>query len=230
MTRPFIRRAGLIAGLFLGTLVAVHAQETAPQFFDRVSERYGEVVDYSATLTITKEENVQSALVQYKTPNLLRLDFTEPEEMVLAVDGELLQIYVPLYRVTFAQPLKKHSDATLASMVNAKGLDLMKRNYTIAYLDDPGPVLLEAGSSERVVKLKLNWKSSNEGFREMDLSIDDDLMIRRIEGVTTNNETIVFDFTDYVLNEGIPDSRFVYDSPPEGNTIENFLFEPEGQP
>ena len=40
-------------------------------------------------------------------------------------------------------------------------------------------------------------------------------------------EKIIFDFTNLEINRGIPDARFDYKSPPEGNTIENFLFEPE---
>ena len=70
--------------------------------------------------------------------------------------------------------------------------------------------------------------SQTEGFRELEMSINpDDKTIRRIIGLTGAFETIQFDFEDIITSTSIPDARFEYDSPTEGNSIENFLFEPE---
>ena len=145
----------------------------------------------------------------------------------MAVDGELLQVWVPEYSVTFSQPMRRDSQAQLANISSSSGLEMINKYYTVSYDPVPDLVPLEQGSSELVVKLKAEWKSNNEGFRKLELSIDSDRRIRRVKGITTNNEEIIFDFTNLVMNRGIPDTKFQYESPPTGNTIENFLFDPE---
>lgn len=225
---PFKSRFTAVLIMLSALSSAVSAQETATSFFEQVSERYKSIQDYTADLVITRGDTVQTAKVWYKSPNLLRLDFEEPEGMVIAVDGDLLQVWVPDYSVTFSQPLRRDSQAQMATLTSSSGLELIKKYYTISYDPVPGRVPLDPGSSEEVIKIKAEWKSNNEGFRRLKMSIDADTrLIRRVTGVTTTNEEITFDFTNFVLNPDIPDARFQYDSPPTGNTIENFLFDPE---
>jgi len=228
LSNPLRSRIAAVIILIFAVSGAIPAQETATSFFEQVSERYKSVVDYTADLVITRGETVQSAKVWYKSPNLLRLDFEEPEGMVIAVDGERLQVWVPDFSVTFEQPLRRNSQAELASVTSSAGLEMIKKYYTISYDPIPGRVPLDPGSSEEVIKIKAEWKSNNEGFRKLQLSIDADTrFIRRVTGITTTNDEITFDFTNLVLNPDIPDARFQYESPPTGNTIENFLFDPE---
>ncbi len=223
-----MRKAIIILALLIITPLSLWSQQTAEKFFSSVSEQHGDVSDYQAYITITKGNDVQSGDLFYKTPNQMRIDFSEPEDQVLIVNNELLELYIPKFRVSFKQTLKKHNSATLASMVSDQGLKLLKRNYKIGYLVGPDSVPLEDGSSEMVVKLKLTWMSQTEGFRELEMSINpDDKTIRRIIGVTGSFETITFDFEDIDTVTQISDTKFEYDSPSEGNTIENFLFEPE---
>jgi outer membrane lipoprotein-sorting protein len=209
-------------------VVSLWSQETAEKYFASVSDQHGDVSDYQAYITITKGNDVQSGNLYYKTPNKLRIDFDDPEDQVLVVNNEDLELYIPKFRVTFKQTLKKHNSATLASMVSNQGLKLLQRNYRIGYLVGPEPVPLEDGSPEMVVKLKLTWMSQTEGFRELEMSINaGDKSIRRIIGVTGSFETIQFDFEDIDTMTKIPEARFDYEAPSEGNEIENFLFEPE---
>ena len=223
-----MRRFKIILLLLLASgLYTAAAQETAEKYFDRISEYYGSVNDYEGDLIITRGDLEQKARISYKTPNLLRLDFSSPEGQVLVVNNEKLELYLPEYRVSFVQPIGNHSDAALANMANGQGLMLMKNNYSIGYVSGPNAVPLDTGSEEIVTKLKLNWRSTSEGYREIILSIGENNLIRRIVGLTTSMEKIVFDFVNMEINNGIPTARFDYKSPPEGNTIENFLFEPE---
>ena len=223
-----MNKALVISALLLLPVVSLWSQETAEKFFTSVSGQYGDINDYQAYITITKGNISQSGHLYYKTPNMLRIDFDQPEEQVLVVTNDQLVLYIPKFRVSFTQSLKKHNAATLASMASSQGLKLLERNYRIGYLVGPSPVPLEEGSSEMVVKLKLTWMSQTEGFRELEMSINaEDKTIRRIIGVTGSYETIQFDFEDIDTMTKIPDVRFVYDPPSEGNSIENFLFEPE---
>ncbi|MCK5248670.1 MAG: outer membrane lipoprotein carrier protein LolA [Spirochaetaceae bacterium] len=230
LSHPFTSRFAAVFIIFFACTGAIFAQETATSFFAEVSENYESIRDYTADLVITRGDTVQTAKVWYKSPNLLRLDFVEPEGMVMVVDGELLQVWVPDYSVTFSQPLRRDSQAQLASLTGSSGLELIKKYYTISYDPIPQEVPLDPGSSENVVKLKAEWKSNNEGFRKLELSImsiGNYKYIRRVKGITTTNEEITFDFTNMVVNPDIPYTRFEYESPPTGNTIENFLFDTE---
>ena len=219
----------IMAVLFLLTVsvFSAAAQETAEKYFDRISEFYGNIRDYEGDLLITRGEVEQIARISYKSPNKLHLEFSKPEGQVLNVNDESLELYIPEYRVSFVQPLKAHSQTALMGMANAQGLELMKKNYSMRYASGPDPVPLDEGSEEMVVKLMLNWRNNSEGFRELHIAVGQNNLIRRIEGVTTTMDRIIFDFTNLETNKGIPDARFDYKSPPEGNSIENFLFEPE---
>jgi outer membrane lipoprotein-sorting protein len=202
------------------------AQEilTAENFFDQMSEAYGEFRDYIAKVSLIQEKETMAGSLYYKTPNLLRIDFTSPAEQVIVTDGSRLIVYIPLYRVVMSQTLKRRSAASLATR---QGLIMLRRNYSIAYLEGPGRVPLDPASSLLVTKLKLTWHSSSEGFRELILSVNSQKMICRIEAITVGYQKIQFNFEDIRINQNIPEARFKYDPPASANVQENFLFEPE---
>ena len=210
------------------------AQEliTAVKYFKSISEHYGTVFDYEAEVVITQgtgdEANVSSGVLYYKSPNMLRIDFTDPEEQVICVTGEDLMIYLPSQAVVMTQQLKRHSDSTLAAMASSQGLDLLEKGYSIGYLDGPDPVLLEEDSNELVTKLMLEWRTTEQGFRQIEMSIGKNNMIRRMKAVTPEMEEVQFDFIGVETNQNIPDVRFEYEAPASAYEIKNFLFEPEG--
>ncbi len=218
----------VITGLFLlvAGIGSIAAQETAERYFNRISEYYAGLDDYEGDIVITKGSVEQVARVSYKNPGKMRLEFSKPDGQVINVNQEKLEVYIPEYRVSFVQELRGDNNPNLPTMATSQGLDLMKRNYSIAYLTGPAPVPLDEGSEEMVVKLRLIWRTTSEGFRELYLSIGENNLIRRIEGVTPTQDRVFFNFTNLQVNRDIPDARFEYKSPPEGNTIENFLFEP----
>jgi outer membrane lipoprotein-sorting protein len=208
-------------------LVSAQEIQTAENYFDEVSARYGKIQDYTAIISITQGETVMSGTLYYKNPNLLRIDFTEPEDQVLVTNGSELTIYIPRYEVILVQKLRRRSQAALANMASEQGLNLLKKNYGVAYLSGPEFLPLEEGSDEQVRKLKLESGSTAEGFRQIVLAIGRTGLIRRITGVTIGYEEFVLDLTDIVVNQNIPDARFEYDSPPYANVYNDFLFEAE---
>jgi outer membrane lipoprotein-sorting protein len=219
----------IIVILILSTCGLLSAQEilTAENYFDEVSARYGKIQDYTASISITQGETVMAGVLYYKNPNLLRIDFTDPEEQVLVTNGLELTIYIPKYEVILVQRLRRRSQAALASMASEQGLNLLKKNYGVAYLSGPEFIPLEEGSQEQVRKLKLESRSTAEGFRQIVLAIGRTGLIRRITGVTIGYEEFMLDLTDIVVNQNIPDMRFEYDSPPYANVYNDFLFEAE---
>lgn len=221
----------LIEILFLLSAVAVTvpAQEimTSSEYFSAVSDNYGTIEDYEAEITITRDDEELRGTLYYKSPNLLRIDFSEPEEQVLAVNNDELLLHLPQHHVVMKQDLESHSEATLATMASSEGLQLLKNSYSIAFLDSPQLVPLDEDSDETVRKLQLEWREPGEGFRQIIMSVNTDMMIRRMEGLTAEYEEFRFDFRNIVINQGIPTARFEYESPPSAYNIENFLFTPE---
>lgn len=205
------------------------AQEiiTAERYLEMVAERYGGIRDYEARIAIRSGNTDMYGTVSHLVPSYLRIDFTTPSGQVILFNGELLTVYLPEYRAVLNQAVtgSRRSGAAGASLASAQGLSLLRRNYASAFVTGPEPEPLESGSGESAVKLRLTRRSSSEGFREIILSVDPKtLLIRRMEGRTLAEVTVRFDFSGIKTNQGIPEQRFVYDSPASANLYNNFLF------
>jgi outer membrane lipoprotein-sorting protein len=204
------------------------AQEflTPARYLDQVSGQFGRIKDYQAVITIDQNDGelIMKGNLIYKSPNKLRIDFAEPREQVLAMDGDLLTIYIPKYSYILEQKLKRRSQATIALMASTQELSYLKENYSVAYLVGPDPIPLDDSSSERVITIKFQSRSSVEGFRQLEISFTREGMIRRVKGWTIN-KTLVLDLLNVRINQNIPDARFDYESPVHANVYKDFLFE-----
>ena len=210
-------------------IVPANAQEiiTAESYLNTVSERYGGIRDYEARIAIRSGNSEMQGNVSYLSPSFLRIDFTRPAEQVIVFNGELLTVYLPEYRAVLNQTItpSRRSAAGGASMASAQGLSLLKRNYVASFVTGPNPVRLDDNNQEEVVKIRLARRSISEGFREIILSVSPvSKLIRRIEGLTIAGVNVRFDFTNIRTNVGIPELRFVYDSPGSAYMYNNFLF------
>jgi len=198
---------------------------TADQFFAKVSARYVLIDDYEGSVLITTGSQTMTGKLSFKSPSLLRIDFSRPAEQVILFDGSRLVVYIPEYRAVLQQEAGD-SGVGAAALASREGLAMMKRSYTMAWETSPAPVPLDAGSAEQVMRLVLNRRSVSEGFRTIKLSISpDSLLIRRIEGWTVANERVAFDLSGIKTNQGIPANRFLYDAPASANVYNNFLFQ-----
>ena len=219
--------AVLLLGLCRVLPLAAQPVITAESFFEAVSATYSGIVDYEADIRISQGTGVMEGVLSYKRPNLLRIDFTEPEGQVIVSDGSLLTVYYPKLEVIFEQTLQPGGDDTVAGLASRQGLHFLQSNYAIAYLEEPDPVPLDEGSSELVVKLNLTSRSTSEGFRQLEIAVAAGNLIRRITGITVGFEEHRFDFLNVRTNQNIADARFDYDSPPFANVYKDFLFESE---
>lgn len=215
-----------IITVFAACLFTLAAQEikTAPNYFADVSAVYGQIKSYEAEMDIKTKAQHMKANVSYKKPNLMRMDFSTPKDQTICFNGDLLTIYLPDNNAILTQNVDSGS-AGGANMATSQGLSLLSRYYAVSYVTGPEPVPLEDGSDELVVKLEFKRKNLSESFRSIKISVSADTkLIRRIEAVTGTNETFSFDFTKYVLNNDIPNERFIYTAPSSANEYNNFLF------
>lgn len=204
------------------------AQEiiTAERYLQMVSERYGSIRDYEAKILIRSGGTDMLGTVSHLVPSFLRIDFTRPAEQVILFNGDLLTIYLPQYNAVLNQSTTTNSRSSGASLATAQGLQLLRRNYIPVFVTGPDPQPLERGSEEQVVQLRLTRRSISEGFREILLSINPNTkLIRRIVGTSIAEGQVRFDFSDIKVNQGIPEQRFIYDSPASANMFNNFLFQ-----
>ncbi|MDR1948689.1 MAG: outer membrane lipoprotein carrier protein LolA [Spirochaetaceae bacterium] len=212
----------------LGGLVTPGTQEiiTAERYLEMVSERYGDIRDYEARIVIRSGNTDMYGTVSHLVPSFLRIDFNSPAEQVIVFDGEMLTVYLPEYRAILNQSISGRRPASAgASLATAQGLSLLRRNYIPAFITGPEPEPLEPDSPVMVVKLRLSRRSISEGFREIVLNIDPgSRLIQRIEGRTIADALVRFDFSNIRVNQGIPEARFIYDSPASANLYNNFLF------
>ncbi|WP_455382737.1 LolA family protein [Salinispira pacifica] len=217
-----------IAFLFVlcGLITPAFGQEilTATAYFDTVAARYAKINDYIANITYTAKGDTMKGTLYYRSPDMIRIDFSEPKDQVLCSDGKILKVYLPKYNVLLQQPLSGRSNGQMANLATKEGLAIMGKNYSKAYLVSPDPVPLEDGSSEMVIKLKLDWRNTSQGFRQLNVSIGKDGFIRRIVGVDVGYEQYQIDFTNVKTNQNIPATRFNYDGPATANIIDDFLF------
>ena len=221
-----------LAAVFFLVIVVFSAfsQEivTADKYLESVAERYGSIKDYEAQVIIRSDATDMTGNLSFLDPYFLRIDFTEPPEQVLVFNGELLTVYIPRLRAVLNQtvtPVRRSSSPAGAGMASAQGLQLLRRGYVPAFVTGPDPVPLDDRNREAVIKLRLTRRLSSEGFREIILSVNPETrLIRRIEGRTIADALVRFDFTNVKTNLGIPEQRFIYDSPPSANLYNNFLF------
>ncbi len=212
----------LLCAVFL-----VSAQEiiTADQYLRSVGGNYAGIADYEAKIAIRSGNTNMHGVISFRKPSLLRIDFVVPENQVIAFNGDTLTVYLPSpVNATLSQSVSS-SSAGGANIATPQGLALLTRNYNAAYLSGPNPEPIDEGSEEMVIKLRLTRRSVNEGFREIILHVSPETkLLRRIEGRTVSNSMVVMNFTDIRINQGIPEQRFVYDSPSSANMYYNFLF------
>jgi outer membrane lipoprotein-sorting protein len=221
-----MKRYFFVFFLALGGMWAAGAQEivTAERYLAAVAERYGGIRDYEARIVIRSGGTEMYGTVSHRVPSFLRIDFSTPAEQVIVFNGETLTVYLPGYRAILNQNVTQRPGGG-ASLATAHGLSLLRRNYVPAFITGPEPVALDSGSPERVVKLRLTRRSSSEGFREILLDVNPDTrLIRRIEGRTITDSVVRFDFSNILINQGIPENRFIYDAPASANLYNNFLF------
>lgn len=220
--------------LFGITIAPVSSQQirTASQFLQRVSEEYAGFEDYMADIVFTTERERMVGTMYHRRPNLMNIEFTEPQDQFIITDGRFLRVHVPSLNTTLSQRLRTTADAP-GGIATAEGLALLRRNFSVAFQSSPELVGVNStanyiepvGPDTPVVNLRFDTSTPDEGYRQLIVSVDSNYRIRRIVGTTVDLNRVQFDFTNIRVNQGLPDSRFEYVSPPASSTFEDFLFD-----
>ncbi|MBQ7752204.1 MAG: outer membrane lipoprotein carrier protein LolA [Treponema sp.] len=213
----------VVCALFSASLFAQNIT-TASAYFKTISEYYGSIKDYEVDFEIKVDKEESAGKLSYKAPDLVRMDYTNPEEQVIVFNGDMLTIYLPGSNAILQQDVST-SGNNANSLATPQGLALLSRYYTVAYETSQNAEPLDEESDERVIKFMLTRKTASEAFRSIKICVNEQTkLIRRVEAVTPKGENFIFDFYDYKLNQNITDQRFIYDAPSSANNYNNFLF------
>ena len=77
----YVKKFYIIICLIIFPVLFSAAQErivTANEYLNFVSAQYGAIEDYEANVTITKGKEKMTGVIYYKTPSLLRINFSNP--------------------------------------------------------------------------------------------------------------------------------------------------------
>ena len=196
---------------------------TASAFFSRLSERYASIDNYVANISIKTGNSTQNGLIKFKRPNFLRIDFYYPKDQYILFANDVLNIYLPSLDIVLSQKADPASSAP--SLATGQGLSLMKRSYIIAYETSASPKPIQEGSNEQVIVLSMERRNGSEPFRKLRLMVSPETnLIRRIVGFPVIGEKVVFDFSSYRINPGIPSSVFVFEPEHTSTILNDFLY------
>ena len=191
-----------VCALFSASLFAQNIT-TASAYFKTISEYYGSIKDYEVDFEIKVDKEESAGKLSYKAPDLVRMDYTNPEEQVIVFNGDMLTIYLPGSHAILQQDVST-SGNNANSLATPQGLALLSRYYTVAYETSQNAEPLDEESDERVIKFMLTRKTASEAFRSIKICVNEQTkLIRRVEAVTPKGENFIFDFYDYKLNQNI---------------------------
>ena len=105
---------------------------TASDYFKSVSDYYATLKDYEASVEIVADKQEMMGIVSYKKPDLLKIEFSKPQDQVIVFNGEMLTIYLPGSSSVLQQSVQSDK-ANAASIATSQGLSLLRRYYVIAY-------------------------------------------------------------------------------------------------
>lgn len=228
MVSHFLFKSFLGICFVLSTLsVSAQSSQTAMDVFDRVAMKYNGMSDYEVNVQYQVGGSTMAGVLYYKKPNWVRINFSRPATQVIVSNGKELTCYLPQTGIVFTQKLERNGKSIGQGLVSEEGLAFMRQNYKISYHQSPEFVQVD-GLSVPVLGLRLVWRYTKAGFREIVLYVSQNFDILRFEGIDAAQRELVCTFSGYQYNVGIPETRFDYTSPPTAHKQHNFLFDPEG--
>ncbi|OHD12825.1 MAG: hypothetical protein A2Y34_01665 [Spirochaetes bacterium GWC1_27_15] len=221
---------------FIFSICFIFSEEeliSGKELLQRFSNNFkANVKDYEAEIKWTLDANLQKGIVYFKNPQKLRINFTEPQGQVICTNGYMLWVYIDYLNLILKQEIlekdkSKTNDGKTQTIVNPVllnivGYDKFLTEYSIEY--DGVKTKVDYKDGTKVYKFKLlRWRSSKSGFNVIYLTIQEDGLIRRVEGITATYKRIILELDNIKLNNNVSDLVFNYEPPAHANTVENFI-------
>ena len=199
----------------------------------QISSLYKEKIqDYSATITWTQDDKIQKGNIRFKNPQKMRIDFSDPKGQIIVTNGYEFFIFIEHMNLLLQQDLisreKERSDDGKLEIKTPEvlsvpvGYDKFVTDYAIEYLASKNTIEHTDGTQVYQFKL-IRWKSSQQGFNAINLTIQPNGLIRKVEGFTAAYKKVILEFDDYTINTGLSDLVFEFNPPAHANKVSNFI-------
>jgi outer membrane lipoprotein-sorting protein len=221
----------------------------------RISNKFkSEVKDFKADIKWIQGNNVQKGEVLFKNPQKLRINFNEPQGQVICSNGYDLWVYISTLNTILHQKImdkprvktdnkskpdqnkskngqnKSKSDQTKNEsllnpiFLNPVGFDKFLSDYSIEYHETKDKVAYTDGT--KVYKFKLfRWRSSKSGFNVIILTVQENGLIRQVEGTTASYRRLIYELDNIQTNTNLSELLFDYEPPTHATIIDNFITE-----
>jgi outer membrane lipoprotein-sorting protein len=231
-----IKRLFLLFIIFCFSQIFLYSQDEligAKELLEKFSNSFkANIKDYQADIKWSQDSNSQKGVVYFKNPQKLRINFTEPSGQVICSNGYLLWVYIENLNLLLKQEILqkdkvKGADGKMRSIINPillnpVGYDRFISDYSVEYQDVKTKVDYKDGS--KVYRLKLiRWRSLRGGFNTLLVTVQENGLIRRVEGITANYRHLVLEIDNIKTNINVNDMIFNYEPPAHVNTVENFI-------
>lgn len=179
---------------------------------DRVQKKYEQISDFHADFSQEAEvkalNKVQKAEgeVWFKKPGKMRWNYHTPAKDEIVSDGKTLWYYSQEENQVIESPLSKVSDTETTSTL-LSGLGKIKELFDVSFA--------KTGSAETgSYLLDLKPKTEEEGYNKVTIAVDKNTMLVNTMYLYDpyGNLTTV-NLTDISVDEGVPDSLFVFNAP-----------------
>ena len=231
----------IILAILIFSLQKVIPQEEllgAKELLKNISDNFRSTIkDYKAEIKWIQNDITQTGTLYFKNPQKMRINFTEPEGQVICTNGYELWVYIKTHRLLLHQNIlekekvknEEGKTETIISpiLLNSVGLDKFLVDYSIQYHETKEKVFYKDNS--KVYKFKLiRWRSSKNGFNTIFLTVQENGLIRKVEGITAAYRHIFLEIDNIEINKNVSELVFNYTPPAHCNTVENFIISQEG--
>ena len=219
--------------LSLSQIVSQEELLSAKELLQKISDNFkANIKDYKAEIKWIQKENIQLGTISFKNPQKMRIDFIEPKGQVICTNGYELWLYIEYLNLVLHENLLekekiKNEEGLTETIINpvlidVVGLDKFLSDYSIEYHETKERIYYK--DKKQVYQLKLiRWRSSKNGFNIIYLTVQENGLIRKVEGITAAYRHIILEIDNYEVNNNISDLIFNYKPPPHSSTVENFI-------
>lgn len=201
-----------------------------------VKKKFRSFNTYKAQFLITSEKgrarSVRQGEIFFRKPDKVRMVFSRPRNQVVVSDGRKVWIYLPNLKLLGEQALTPEKKDSLFTKNIPIGLDRLFSLYHYSFDKGQQPRSLsinpKSKKPEKFFILSLRQKVLTSGFREMEVWVDTNFFIRKIEAQTALGKTVTMVFNDITTGINLKDNLFIFDKKkyPIRNTVKNPLVQP----
>lgn len=213
---------------FLVLILPLYAQEenelinivSINDIKNTMSEKFESINDYTADFEWINGNVYYYGSIQYKKPDMILINFIEPQEQKIVSNGKTLYIYIPYLKVVVQQSLSEGIESTILETTSEEGLAKLFEEYSFSFFDSSG---LQPFGNVMAYHLMLQQKKPQVGFKKMNIWVSQNGLILQSNGNSPGGVNVSLSFSNIRLNTELPDYIFDFEVPVDAQIIRNLI-------